>query len=70
MGIIQLYLRQVMETRGMTRYRLHQLTGIKYEIINRYYQGKAVERVDLFLLAKMCHFLKCQVGDLLKYELK
>lgn len=67
---IRLCLRERLEEQGMTRYRLHRLTGIKYEIIDRYYKGTAVERVDLFLLAKMCGALGCQVEDLLKYERK
>lgn len=67
-GNIRLCLKEQMESRGMTRYRLHKLTGIKYEIIDRYYKAVQVERVDLLIMTKICCILQCQVEDLLKYE--
>lgn len=67
-GTIRLYLKEQMESRGMTRYRLHKLTGIKYEIIDRYYKAAQVERVDLLFMTKACCILQCQVEDLLRYE--
>ena len=67
-GQISLKLADFLDSRGITRNRLSTLTGVKYEVIDRYYKDK-VERVDLDFLAKVCYVLGCQIGDLLEYQL-
>ena len=67
-GKIKLKLADFLDSRGITRNRLSTLTGVKYEVIDRYYKDK-VERVDLDFLAKVCYVLGCQIGDLLEYQL-
>lgn len=44
------------------------MTGIKYEVIDRYYKEKNVEMVDLDFLAKVCYALNCKVEDILEYR--
>ena len=66
-GHIQIKLADMLEKRNITRFKLHTLTGIKYEVIDRYYKAQNVERVDLDFLAKVCCVLKCSVSDLLEY---
>ena len=67
-GQVQVKLAQVLDGRGITRNRLSVLTGIKYDVIDRYYKGSRVEMVDLDFLAKVCYVLDCRVGDLLEYQ--
>lgn len=67
-GKIKLKLSEIMDQKGITRNKMRTLTGVKYEVVNRYYQGEAVERVDLDFLAKVCFVLNCTVADLLEYE--
>ena len=67
-GQVRVKLAQVLDSRGVTRNRLSVLTGIKYDVIDRYYKGSRVELVDLDFLAKVCYVLDCQVGDLLEYQ--
>jgi putative transcriptional regulator len=67
-GRINITLKKVMEQRGMTRNRLASLTGLVYNTINRYYQAAPITSVDLDVLAKICYVLKCDIGDVLKYE--
>ena len=67
-GQIKLKLADFLDSRGITRNRLSTLTGVKYEVIDRYYKDK-VERVDLDFLAKVCYVLGCQISDLLEYQL-
>lgn len=67
-GRVRLKLAEILDSRGITRNRLRTLTGIKYEVINRYYQANTVEWVDLDFLAKVCYVLNCRVEDLLEYE--
>ena len=65
-GRIRMKLPEILDKYGITRNRLATLTGVKYEIIDRYYKEK-VERIDTDLLAKVCFVLNCQISDLLEY---
>ena len=67
-GRIKIKLSAIMDKKGITRNKLRSLTGIKYEVIDRYYKAQNVERVDLDFLAKVCFVLNCTVGDILEYE--
>ncbi|MDP4109933.1 MAG: helix-turn-helix transcriptional regulator, partial [Bacillota bacterium] len=49
------------------RNKLRTLTGVKYEVIDRYYKAKNIEMVDLDFLAKVCCVLNCKIEDLLEY---
>ena len=66
-GRVKVKLAEVLNSRGITRNRLRTLTGVKYEVIDRYYQNH-VERVDLDFIAKVCYVLNCKVEDLLEYS--
>lgn len=67
-GRVRLKLSEMMDKRGITRNKMRTLTGIKYDVIDRYYKAENVERVDLDFLAKACYVLDCSVSDLLVYE--
>ena len=66
-GSVKVKFAEVLDSRGITRNRLSTLTGIKYEVVDRYYQGR-IERVDLDLIAKICYVLDCNIADLLEYK--
>lgn len=66
-GKIKIKLSAVMDEKGITRNRLRSITGVKYDVIDRYYKAETVERVDLDFLAKVCYVLKCEVKDILEY---
>jgi len=61
-GFIRVKLRQALDSRGITRNRLRTLTGVKYDVIDRYYKNDTVQMVDLDFLAKVC----CVLGWALK----
>lgn len=65
---IRVILANVMDARGITRNRLRTLTGVKYDVIDRYYKGQDIALVDLDFLAKVCYVLDCKVEDLLQYK--
>lgn len=67
-GRVRVKLDQVLDRRGITRNRLRALTGVKYDVIDRYYKGSRVEMADLDFLAKVCYVLGCEIADLLEYE--
>lgn len=67
-GNVRVKLAEVLDSRGITRNRLRTLTGVKYEIIDRYYKAENIEMMDLDFLAKICYVLDCKVEDLLEYK--
>ena len=67
-GKVIVKLSEVLAEKNMTRNKLRTLTGIKYEVIDRYYKAKNVEMVDLDFIAKVCYVLDCEIGDLLEYR--
>lgn len=66
-GSVRVKLADILDARGITRNRLRTLTGLKYEVIDRYYKAENIERVDLDFLAKICFVLDCRIEDLLEY---
>ena len=67
-GKVRVTIKEMMEKRSVTRNKLRSLTGVKYEVIDRYYKAQNIERVDLDFLAKVCFVLNCSISDLLIYE--
>jgi len=66
-GCVKVKLSEVLRNKGITRNKLSVLTGIKYDVINRYYKADKIEMVDLDFIAKVCFVLDCTVPDLLEY---
>ena len=67
-GRVIITLKDVMDSKDMTRNKLANLTGLVYNTINRYYQSEPITSVDLDVLAKICYVLDCEVSDILRYE--
>ena len=61
-------LKQLLEQKNMSLYRLQQLTKISYSNLHRYYTGEA-KRFDNEVLAKICKALDCKIEELLILEL-
>lgn len=66
-GCIKVKLSGVLKSLGITRNQLRTLTGVKYEVIDRYYKGEDIYMADLNFLAKVCYSLECKIEDLLEY---
>lgn len=64
--MIRITLKEALEARGMTRYELAKMTGIQYQIIDKYYKDRVI-RYDSFVLDRICSALSCQIGELLRY---
>ena len=67
-GKVRVKLAQLLAEKGITRNRLRTLTGIKYEVIDRYFKSETVSMVDMDFIAKVCYALNCKVEDILEYE--
>ena len=66
-GNISCKLKDIMDEKKISIYRLSHDSNIKYEIIKRYYDND-IQRFDSDILAKICFCLGCDIGSLLKYE--
>lgn len=66
-GIVNLHLKEYLDKRGITRNALSVSSGVRYDIITRYYNG-SVTRIDLENLAKICYTLECNLSDILTYD--
>ncbi len=66
-GVVRLRLQEFMDQRGINRNQMAGRIGVRFEVIDKWYQGK-VEKLDLDVLARLCYVLDCQAGDLLEYS--
>ena len=64
--MIKLTIDKVLSERNITRYRLAQMTDIRYPIIDKYYKNKII-RYDSYVLSKICEALGCEIKDILVY---
>ena len=66
-GEVKIKLKEIMEKRGLKRGALSRLTGVCFEVIDKWAKGK-VERMDLDVLARICFVLNCRITDILEYR--
>ena len=59
-------LETIMKKKKMSKNRLCDLTGLKFNALQRYYKN-TLKRVDLDILARICTALECNIEDILKY---
>lgn len=69
-GRIKVKLREALDSRGISRNRLRTLTGVKYDVIDRYYRSDNIQLVDLDFFAKVCCVLGCGIEELLEYKME
>ena len=64
-GNISIHLKEIIEAKGITRYRLAKLADTRFEVIEKWCSGN-VERIDADVLARFCYILNCDVSDIIK----
>lgn len=65
-GAVKIKLREIMEKSGISRYALARRINVRFEVIDRWYNGN-MEKIDLDILARVCFTLNCTVSDILEY---
>ena len=65
--MIRLTVDQYMDSHGITRYELAKRTGIRFQILDKYYKNKVV-RYDSYVLDQICQALNCDITDLIEYR--
>lgn len=66
-GNISVHLKELIEQRGITRYRLAKLADTRFEVVEKWCSG-TVERIDCDVLARFCYILDCEITDIIKYN--
>lgn len=66
-GNISIHLKELIEDRGITRYRLAKLADTRFEVVEKWCSG-TVERIDSDLLARFCYILNCEITDIIQYH--
>lgn len=66
-GKVSIHLKEILEERGITRYRLAKLADTRFEVVEKWCSG-TVERIDCDILARFCYILNCDVDDIIHYE--
>lgn len=66
-GNISIHLKELIEAKGITRYRLAKLADTRFEVVEKWCSG-SVERIDSDVLARFCFILNCDISDIIKYE--
>lgn len=64
---IKVYLDQVLKNRGMTAKELCSLVGITEANLSILRSGKA-KGVRFHTINRICYYLRCDVGDILKFD--
>lgn len=66
-GNVSIHLKELIDAKGITRYRLAKLADTRFEVVEKWYSG-TVERIDSDVLARFCYILNCEISDIIKYE--
>ncbi len=68
-GLVKLKLKEIMDRDGISITELACKAEMQRTQLKAYING-TVQRVDLGVLARLCHALECDVSDILVYEKK
>ena len=66
-GHIEIRLKEMLESKGMTRNALADAIGSNFEVVNNWYGGN-LGKIDADVLARICYVLECNVEDLIVYK--
>lgn len=66
-GKITVHIKEIMDSKGITRNYLAKASNTRFEVINKWYNGQ-VEKMDLDILARICYVLNCSPADIIKYN--
>lgn len=64
--MIRLTVDKLIDSKGITRYEISKRTGIRFQIIDKYYKNKVV-RYDSYVLDKICEAAGCDISDIIEY---
>lgn len=56
--------RELMESKDISRYRLQQITNWNYKRINSFFFGR-VKQISVAEIEKLCDILECDISDMI-----
>ena len=68
-GKISIHLKEIMDSKHITRNYLARVSNTRFEVINKWYNND-VEKMDLDILARICYVLECSPSDIIRYDNK
>ncbi len=57
---------QMIDKKGLNVNQVSKITGIKHQVIKKWYQGE-ISKIDVDVLAKLCYVLECKISDVIEY---
>lgn len=66
-GHIDICLKELIESRNITRNYLAKAANTRFEVIDKWYNNE-VEKIDLDVLARICYVLDCSPQEIVKYN--
>ena len=66
-GKITVHIREIMDSKRMTRNYLAKAANTRFEVIDKWYNEKN-KKMDLDVLARICYVLDCSPADIIKYN--
>lgn len=60
-------IKEMLEKKDISRYKLQQLTNWNYKRINAYYFGRVMS-ITTEELDKLCEIFNCKISDLIEYK--
>lgn len=66
-GYIEIKLKEIMDSKGISRNALARAINTRFEVIDKWYQGH-VEKIDADILARICYVLDCSPADIIVYR--
>ena len=68
-AVVNVKLKEILENKNITRFKLSTDAKTKMDTINRMYYNN-IYKIDLDVLARICLYLDCNINDLLELEIK
>ena len=66
-GYIEIKLKEIMDSKSISRNALARAINTRFEVIDKWYQGH-VEKIDADILARICYVLDCSPADIIVYR--
>lgn len=66
-GYIQLHLKELLESSGMSKNKFCQRAEIQHSQLNGYLNN-TITRLDTDVLVRICDTLNCKIEDLIEYK--
>lgn len=66
-GCFTLKLKDILNNRHISINQLLRDTNTDYKVIRRFLNGDLI-RIDIYVLARLCDYLNCDITDIFEYE--